>query len=157
VLVSGAAWHWVEPATGAAKAAAVLKPGGRIGVFWNHAVREAEMTGALRRVYGLHSPQLLEAPSVVLGSMQYGTMSGPDADALQSVGAFEEIDPAFLQLDMPLHGGVLVDELSTHSDHRFRDVNARDALFEDLRTELPKVGLSFPVRYHTGLLTAVRH
>jgi SAM-dependent methyltransferase len=33
LAVSGQAWHWVDPVTGPAKAAAVLDPGGHIGLF----------------------------------------------------------------------------------------------------------------------------
>src|SRR5277367_2285237 len=34
-VIAGMAWHWVDPAAGAAKAAAALRPGGRLAVFWN--------------------------------------------------------------------------------------------------------------------------
>jgi SAM-dependent methyltransferase len=34
-VVAGQAWHWVDPVAGAAKAAQVLRPGGRLAVFWN--------------------------------------------------------------------------------------------------------------------------
>ena len=37
LLTAGQAWHWVDPDPGAAKAAQVLRPGGRIGLFWNQA------------------------------------------------------------------------------------------------------------------------
>ena len=33
LLVSGQAWHWVDPAQGAAKAADVLHPGGHLAAF----------------------------------------------------------------------------------------------------------------------------
>ena len=34
-VVCGESWHWVDPVAGAAKAAEVLRPGGRLAVFWN--------------------------------------------------------------------------------------------------------------------------
>jgi SAM-dependent methyltransferase len=34
-VVAGQAWHWVDPVAGAAAAAQVLRPGGRLAVFWN--------------------------------------------------------------------------------------------------------------------------
>jgi len=34
-VIAAQAWHWVDPVAGAAKAAAVLRPGGRLAVFWN--------------------------------------------------------------------------------------------------------------------------
>ena len=35
LLVAGQTWHWVDPVVGASKAADVLRPGGRIALFWN--------------------------------------------------------------------------------------------------------------------------
>jgi SAM-dependent methyltransferase len=35
VVISGQAWHWVDPLVGASKAAQVLAPVGRIALFWN--------------------------------------------------------------------------------------------------------------------------
>jgi SAM-dependent methyltransferase len=32
-VIAGQSWHWVDPVAGAAKAAAVLRPGGRLAVF----------------------------------------------------------------------------------------------------------------------------
>ena len=37
LVVAGQAWHWVNPHAGATKALSVLRPGGRIGLFWNWA------------------------------------------------------------------------------------------------------------------------
>jgi SAM-dependent methyltransferase len=34
-VVAGQAWHWVDPVAGAAKAAHVLRPGGRLAAFWH--------------------------------------------------------------------------------------------------------------------------
>lgn len=34
-VVAGQTWHWVDPVAGAAKAAQVLRPSGRLAVFWN--------------------------------------------------------------------------------------------------------------------------
>ncbi|MGH9060429.1 MAG: class I SAM-dependent methyltransferase, partial [Acidimicrobiales bacterium] len=53
-VVSGQAWHWVDPVAGAAKAARVLRPGGRLAVFGHvfDAPPEvaAALTAAIRRV-----------------------------------------------------------------------------------------------------------
>ena len=54
LVIAGTAWHWVDPVAGAAKAARVLRPGGRLAAFWHvaeppPAVTEA-LGAALRRV-----------------------------------------------------------------------------------------------------------
>jgi SAM-dependent methyltransferase len=46
-VVAGTAWHWVDPVVGAAKAAQVLRPGGRLAPF-NHVFQPPpEVAGAL--------------------------------------------------------------------------------------------------------------
>jgi SAM-dependent methyltransferase len=34
-VIAGQTWHWIDPVAGAAKAAQVLRPDGRLAVFWN--------------------------------------------------------------------------------------------------------------------------
>ncbi|MCK9898408.1 class I SAM-dependent methyltransferase, partial [Frankia sp. AgB32] len=34
-VVAGQSWHWIDPTAGAARAAEVLRPGGRLAVYWN--------------------------------------------------------------------------------------------------------------------------
>src|SRR5215216_3551484 len=34
-VIAGQTWHWIDPVAGAAKAAQVLRPGGRLALFWN--------------------------------------------------------------------------------------------------------------------------
>src|SRR5699024_8174196 len=38
LITSGHAWHWIDPAVGLPKAAALLRGGGAIEVFWNYHV-----------------------------------------------------------------------------------------------------------------------
>lgn len=53
-VIAATAWHWVDPASGAAKAARLLRPGGLLGLAWTVAVPPAELSAAaaavLRRV-----------------------------------------------------------------------------------------------------------
>jgi SAM-dependent methyltransferase len=51
VVVSGESWHWVDPVAGAAKAADVLRPGGRLAVFWNTGQPPAGLAEAFAEVY----------------------------------------------------------------------------------------------------------
>ena len=48
---AGQAWHWVDPAKGAAQAAAVLRPGGLLALFWNVFEPPADLAHAFSEVY----------------------------------------------------------------------------------------------------------
>jgi SAM-dependent methyltransferase len=59
-LVSAQAWHWTDPLTRMDRAAALLRPGGFLGLFWNASViRPPHAYCAIQAVYddfGLHGP-----------------------------------------------------------------------------------------------------
>jgi len=61
-VVAGQAWHWVDPVAGAAKAAQVLRPGGRLAVFWNADEPPAEAAAALAEAYRRLAPPSTPAP-----------------------------------------------------------------------------------------------
>src|SRR3984885_9586932 len=50
-VVAAQAWHWVDPVAGAARAAAALRPGGRLAVFWNVFEPPAQLREAFGEVF----------------------------------------------------------------------------------------------------------
>jgi SAM-dependent methyltransferase len=50
-VVAGQAWHWVDPVAGAAKAARVLRPGGRLALFWHVNQPPPELMRAFAEAY----------------------------------------------------------------------------------------------------------
>ena len=50
-VIAGMAWHWVDPAAGALKAAEVLRPGGRVALFWYVLEPPSDVREAFRSVY----------------------------------------------------------------------------------------------------------
>jgi SAM-dependent methyltransferase len=50
-VVAGQAWHWVDPVAGAAKAAHVLRPGGRLAAFWHACEPPPEVRQAFLAAY----------------------------------------------------------------------------------------------------------
>ena len=50
-LISGQAWHWIDPIAGAAKAAEVLRSNGRLALFWNVFQPPPELRDAFAAVH----------------------------------------------------------------------------------------------------------
>jgi SAM-dependent methyltransferase len=90
-VVSGESWHWVDPVAGAAKAAEVLRPGGRLAVFWNTGQPPAGLDEAFADVYRRVLPESLLAR---LGKRSieeaHSAMCAKAADGMRATGAFDE-------------------------------------------------------------------
>ncbi|WUS95587.1 class I SAM-dependent methyltransferase [Streptomyces sp. NBC_00708] len=56
VVTAAQSWHWVDPAVGAAKAAQVLRPGGRLAVFGHVFEPPAEVAEAFAAAYRRVAP-----------------------------------------------------------------------------------------------------
>ena len=69
-LVSATAWHWTDPATRMDRAAALLRPGGFLGIVWNNGVLVQERAvAAIQEIYddfGLFGP---DRPAEPIGSL----------------------------------------------------------------------------------------
>ncbi|MFJ8750250.1 class I SAM-dependent methyltransferase [Streptomyces sp. NPDC102441] len=56
MVVAGQAWHWIEPAAGAAKAARALRHGGRLAAFWHVFEPPPEVADAFATAYRREAP-----------------------------------------------------------------------------------------------------
>ena len=50
-VAAGQAWHWIDPVAGAAKAARVLRPGGRLAAFWHVFEPPRDVAEAVDAIY----------------------------------------------------------------------------------------------------------
>ncbi len=90
-VVSGTAWHWVDPVAGAAQAGRVLRPGGLLAPF-NHVFELppelAERVHAVYRRVIPDSPFADQPPRPALDV--YRAFFDKAADGIRASGAFEE-------------------------------------------------------------------
>ena len=86
-VVAGQAWHWVDPVAGAAKAAQVLRPGGRLVVFWNAFDAAARLADAFNAVYQRVLPG---SPISLTARDAYPTLAAMAADGMRGVFAAPE-------------------------------------------------------------------
>lgn len=89
-VVAGQTWHWVDPVLGAARAAAVLRPGGRLAAFWNTFGFPPDLTDALAAVYARVLPDSPFAAGMLAGPAAYSGQLARTADGIRATGAFGE-------------------------------------------------------------------
>ncbi|MEU4968816.1 class I SAM-dependent methyltransferase [Streptomyces smyrnaeus] len=89
-VVAGQAWHWVDPVTGATKAAETLRPGGRLALFWNVEQPPPEVAEAFLEVYRRVVPDALPSRRQPSDAAPYAALCDKAADALRKAGAFGE-------------------------------------------------------------------
>lgn len=154
LLVSGQAWHWVDPDLGADKAATVLRPGGRVGLFWNRGGPAAPMGDLVDDIYRDLAPGL-GTSSIVLGHMGNDRFETA-ASALEATKCFEPIVWRTYRWDQVYTRDEWIDLLSTHSDHRTLPRAQLEAILAAVGQVIDEHGGSLGVDYTTVLITTRR-
>ena len=155
LVTAAQSWHWVEPQAGAAKAASVLGPGGRIGVFWNVGHPPQRVRERLDPVYERLEPGL-RSHSVVLGHAEPHAVAGPHLSALTDSIEFGPTATEVFPWTMTYDAASWSERLETSSDHRILSPERRERLLEAVRTAIGSIGGSFEMHYDTVLVTATR-
>ncbi|MEO9139664.1 MAG: methyltransferase domain-containing protein [Jatrophihabitans sp.] len=151
LLISAQAWHWVDPARGAVRAAQVLEPAGTIALFWNldHLTdRDDEVMDA---VYAREAPELLK-----FRRSRTGGRNGREeiVDALRTAGFHHVVEASF-----PWRRRYTRDEwldlLPTYSDHHLLPDEQRARLLAGVGAAIDDLGGSITADYETVLVSGV--
>ncbi|TMC51126.1 MAG: class I SAM-dependent methyltransferase [Chloroflexi bacterium] len=153
LLISGQAWHWVDPAVGGPKAVSVLRPGGRLAAFWNLGVHEPAVRTALESVYRRLAPEIAETTNAL------GYRDGRDAnrvEQLMSTGGFSSVELRSYAWDHTYTRDAWLAYLATHSDHVQLAGGRRSALLEGVGAAIDSLGGEMAHHYQTVLILATR-
>jgi SAM-dependent methyltransferase len=147
LVFSAQAWHWVSPAVGYAKAAAVLDPGGVLAAFWNRPMwRDADARDAVVRAY--------EEAGVAPASDDPNHPANPfpahDAhwsDEIASASGLTEPEVRHYEWSLDYSAEGYVSLLSTHSPVRIMDEPRRAALLDAVGRAIEGAGgtLKLPI------------
>ncbi len=153
LLMSGQAWHWIDPYVGAARAARLLPPGGRFAAFWNAGHMDTRARQRADEVYARVAPGL-DDYSIALGNVDPRRFELA-ISGLRATGAFD--DPQLLRFDWDAQYSVdqWLDQLPTHSDHASLGEAKLGQLLDGLRDAFTGLD-SLPVSYTTWAVTAER-
>jgi SAM-dependent methyltransferase len=154
-VIAGQAWHWVDPVAGAAKAAQVLRPGGRLAVFWNAFQPPHSLGEAFAEVYRQvmpDSPNLWASP--ILDA--YLMMCGKAADGLRQAGAFGDPHQWRFAWDRHYTRHEWLEQVPTFGGHTQLGPDNLEVLLAGFGTAIDAVGGNFTMRYTTVAVTARR-
>lgn len=157
-VIAGQTWHWVDPATGAAKAADVLKPGGRIGLFWNIGDPEPQIAAAFGEVYrsidtGLPFTPWVGGTSAVDG---YENILARAEAGIRGTGAFTGPERLRLDWQATITREAWLDQVPTMGGHnRIPEARLSELLY-GLGRVVDEHGGSFTMDYATIAVIAVR-
>jgi SAM-dependent methyltransferase len=153
-VVSGQAWHWVDPVAGAAKAAQVLRPAGRLAVFWNVVQPPPDLAEAFSAVYRRVLPDSPFSGGVLPGLDGYSGFFANAAAGMLAAGAFEEPEQWRFAWRQRFSREQWLDRVPTFSGHNELAPGKLDELLAATGAAIDVVGGGFTMSYTTAVVTA---
>jgi hypothetical protein len=143
---------------GAAKAAAVLRPGGRLAVFWNAFDPPAELREAFGAVYQRVVPDSPMSAGFWSrpASVQYLTMCDRAADGMRQAGAFGDPQTWRFDWSRPYTRAQWLDQVPTFGGHSLLPPGVQAELLAGIGAAVDAVGGAFTVNFATLVATAAR-
>jgi len=156
VVIAGQTWHWVDPVAGAAKAAEVLRPDGRIAAFWNVFQFPPDLGEAFAAVYRRVLPDspFFRATS---GSLEaYSGQFARTADGIREVGAFGEPEQWQFDWERSYTRDEWLDLVPTAGGHNQFPPGKLEELLAGIGAAIDAVGGSFTMGYATVAVSTAR-
>ena len=160
-VVAGQTWHWIEPVAGAARAATLLRPAGRLALFWNADLPAAGLAAAFGEVYRRVAPDSLVARRWVSGRSTTaldgisGLARGP-AEAVRESGAFAAPEEWRFDWERDYTRDEWLDQVPSTGDHSKLPRSQLDELLAGIGAAIDAVGGHFLMPYTTVAVSAVR-
>ncbi|MGI5150002.1 class I SAM-dependent methyltransferase [Plantactinospora sp. CA-294935] len=156
-VVSGTAWHWVDPIAGAAKAARILRPGGVLAPFGHVYQLPSTVADALAAEYrrvAPDSPLNLRGPSD--GSLLdgYQALYARAADGIREAGGFGEPELWRYDWKRSYTRDELLDLVSTSGGLSSLPPDRVAGVLAAVGTAVDALGASVTLSYATWGLTA---
>ncbi|MFF4362228.1 class I SAM-dependent methyltransferase [Streptomyces sp. NPDC001604] len=158
-VVAGTAWHWIDPVAGAAKAAAVLRPGGVLSVFWNVALLPADLAEAVadacERVMP-DSPFDFRAALTRPATVPYRAILDKAADGIRTAGGFGGTEQWRYDWEFTYSRAAWLDVMPTQGAFTRLPAAALAEVLEAVGSAIDARGGSIAVPYATMAVTAKR-
>jgi len=155
-VISGQAWHWVDPVAGAAKAARVLRLAGRLAAFWNVFQPPAELAEAFAAVYRRVLPDSPFSRGISGGLSTYAPQFSKTVDAIRHVGGFDAPEQWRFDWNRTYTREEWLDVVPTFGGHSQFPPGTLEQLMTAIGAAVDAAGGSFSMGYTTTVVTAAR-
>jgi SAM-dependent methyltransferase len=157
MVVSGQAWHWIDPVAGAARAAQALRPGGRLAVFWNAFQFPADMSEAFAAAYRRAMPDSpMSRGRGLPGPEVYAMMCAKATDGMRQAGGFDDGQQWRFDWDRSYSRDEWLDQVPTFGGHSQLPPAKLQQVLEDMGAAIDAAGGGVTVHYATMVATAAR-
>jgi SAM-dependent methyltransferase len=153
LLTSAQAWHWVDPAVGAPKAAAVVRPGGHFAAFWNLGAHDPGVRIALDSAYQRLAPEIAQT---TLALDYRDARIASDVQALLATDGFVSTELRSYAWDRAYTRAEWLAYLATHSDHVRLPDERRSALLDAVGETIDSLGGELLYHFQTVLILGTR-
>jgi SAM-dependent methyltransferase len=153
-VISGQAWHWVDPVAGAAKAAALLRPGGRIAVFWNVSQPPADLAEAFSAAYQEVLPGSPFSHAAASAMYAYSSVFDRALLGLREAGLFCEPQRWEFGWQRAYSKDEWLEQVPTFGGHNNFPPGKLDELLARTGAAIDAVGGHFTMAYTSVVLTA---
>ncbi|MFD9880929.1 class I SAM-dependent methyltransferase [Streptomyces alboflavus] len=155
-VVSAQAWHWVDAVAGAACAARVLRPGGRLAVFWNVFVLAPDVREAFADVHRRVLPDAPLNPWAAAPLDAYGPLSAKAVDGMRRAAGFDAPQEWRFDWEREYTREQWLDQLPTHGGAGGLPPAALAELLRGIGGVIDELGGGFTMGYATVAVTARR-
>lgn len=157
-VVSGTAWHWVDPVAGAAKAAQVLRPGGRLAPFHHVPQLPAEVIDALGEALHRVAPDSPFNPGLLSGSAvdAYQPLFARFADGIRQTGRFSEPEQWRFTWERTYSREEWLDQLPTFGGLTQLPADSLAEILDSAGTAIDRLGGHTTVPYTSVVITSTR-
>lgn len=168
-VVAGQAWHWVDPVAGAARAARVLRPGGRFAAFWNAGDPPAAVADVTTAIHRRMMPAAAGYPSPSASGRNaegnsgnrsvadaYSAIRAKAMEGLRTAGGFEEAEEWRFDWEHSYTKAEWLDQVPTSGLLTRLPSAQLDEVLAEIGAAVDAVCGGFTMRYSTIVITATR-
>ncbi len=155
-VTAASAWHWVDPVAGAAKAGQLLPPGGLLAVFWYPFHLPPDLADAFYAIYLRVVP---DVAALLPGRQPPGFLRPVytrAADGIREAGGFSQLEQWQWDWELTCTRDMWLDQMPAFPALSGIAPVALEELVDRAGTAIDAAGGSFPVRYASVTITAVR-